>query len=186
MGSRLTMDDHLLRTMLSEGNPEAFRALYNHYHQRVYRYALKILGENEAAKDVMQDTFLKAHGRWKYLAKAESIIGWLLAIARNEVFQLIRKKRRNGDPTLQAGELQDPETPYEMLVGKEVTCVVRSALMQLKVEYREVLVLREYEQLSYAEIAALTGDTQSSVKSRIFKARRTLMEKLRPFFGERP
>jgi RNA polymerase sigma-70 factor (ECF subfamily) len=55
-------------------------------------------------------------------------------------------------------------------------------LNQLKVEYREVVILRHYDKLSYAEIAAITGDTVSSVESRLFKARKALAKKLKPYF----
>ena len=66
----------------------------------------------------------------------------------------------------------------------ELTEVVETYLWELKVEYREVLVLRQYDKLSYAEIAAITGDTVSSVESRLFKARKALAKKLAPYFKE--
>jgi RNA polymerase sigma-70 factor (ECF subfamily) len=67
-------------------------------------------------------------------------------------------------------------------VRKETTEIVELVLNQLKVEYREVLVLRQYDKLSYAEIAAITGNTVSSVESRLFKARKALAKKLAPYF----
>ena len=90
-----------------------------------------------------------------------------------------RRKTTNGldgEAELVWGE----ETPLEIVIGEERTKLVQRVLGKLKPEYREVLLLREYEQLSYAEIAEVTGDTESSVKSRLFKARRALARKLNP------
>lgn len=68
-------------------------------------------------------------------------------------------------------------------MNSETVEIVRGMIALLKPDYREVLILREYEQLSYSEIAEVTGDTESSVKSRLFKARKTLLKKLKPYFG---
>jgi RNA polymerase sigma-70 factor (ECF subfamily) len=62
---------------------------------------------------------------------------------------------------------------------------IRREIEAMKQEYREVLLLREFDGLSYAEIAAITSDTESSVRSRLFKARRALAGRLAPFFNER-
>jgi RNA polymerase sigma-70 factor (ECF subfamily) len=74
------------------------------------------------------------------------------------------------------------ETPLTFAQENETKAIVRTCIDALKVEYREVLLLREYEGQSYEEIAAITGNTESSVKSRLFKARKALAEKLKPYF----
>jgi RNA polymerase sigma-70 factor (ECF subfamily) len=81
-------------------------------------------------------------------------------------------------------DVWDSNTPHEQFVAKETTEIVRLLLHELKQEYREVLVLREYEQMTYAEIADVTETTESSVKSRIFKARKALAARLKPFFQQ--
>ena len=81
-------------------------------------------------------------------------------------------------------DIWDEETPHEMVVKGELVDLVQHHLNHLKVEYREVLVLRQYDKLSYAEIAAITGNSISSVESRLFKARRALAKKLVPYFSE--
>ncbi len=105
---------------------------------------------------------------------------WLFTIARNEVFKMLRKYRRNG--TVDAESVWTDETPLTFAQKNETKVVVMACIDALKAEYREVLLLREYEQRSYEEIAAITGSTESSVKSRLFKARKALAEKLRPYF----
>jgi RNA polymerase sigma-70 factor (ECF subfamily) len=94
--------------------------------------------------------------------------------------------RKNGTPISieEEDDLWSEETPHEQVVRKELTELVELHLNQLKIEYREVLVLRQYDKLSYAEIAAITGVTVSSVESRLFKARKALAKKLAPFFKE--
>jgi RNA polymerase sigma-70 factor (ECF subfamily) len=80
---------------------------------------------------------------------------------------------------------RDGETPETLLESAERSEILRHALSSLKAEYREVLLLREEEGMSYADIARVTGDSESSVKSRLFKARRALAAMLSPRLGER-
>jgi RNA polymerase sigma-70 factor (ECF subfamily) len=105
---------------------------------------------------------------------------WLFTIARNEVFKMLRKHHRNG--TVDAETVWTDETPLTFTQANETKAIVTTCIESLKVEYKEVLLLREFEQYSYEKIAAITGSTESSVKSRLFKARKALAEKLRPYF----
>jgi RNA polymerase sigma-70 factor (ECF subfamily) len=114
------------------------------------------------------------------LKKPESFLSWLFSIARNEVMMHIRRNRRNG--VQNDDDCWDRETPYDLIVTAETTEIVQRLLQNLKSEYREVILLREYEQLSYAQIAEVTADTESSVKSRLFKARKTLTKKLKEYY----
>jgi RNA polymerase sigma-70 factor (ECF subfamily) len=114
------------------------------------------------------------------LQKTESFLPWLFSIARNEVLMHFRRKRWNG--TQSGDDVWDETTPYDLVVSTETREIVQQLLRNLKSEYREVLVLREYEQLSYSQIAQITGDTESSVKSRLFKARKALTIKFKEFF----
>lgn len=78
--------------------------------------------------------------------------------------------------------LEDPS--HEAAVSSELNELIEMCLSRLKHEYREVLVLRHFEELSYAEISAITGDTISSVESRLTRARRALMERMKPYVEE--
>jgi RNA polymerase sigma-70 factor (ECF subfamily) len=77
------------------------------------------------------------------------------------------------------------DSPEDELLAKERKELIEIVLQRLHAPYREVIILREYERLSYEEIAGITGTTISSVKSRLFKARKALIEKLKPYFNER-
>jgi RNA polymerase sigma-70 factor (ECF subfamily) len=92
----------------------------------------------------------------------------------------IRKRRRNGQ--IDVDSVWQDETPHDQYVNLERSEIVNGLLDSLKREYREVLILRAYEDLSYSEIAAITGDSESSVKSRIFKARKAMSDKLKEYY----
>jgi RNA polymerase sigma-70 factor, ECF subfamily len=178
--------DQELLSRIRSGNDRAFTDLHDKYRRRLLAYCYRLLQDRDAAEDIVQVTFQKAFESLSSLDKPELFFYWLFSIARNEIYVIIRKTRRNG--TLHSIEdeedLWDDETPFELAVNKEVTEIVQHQLSQLKVEYREVLILRQYDKLSYAEIAAITGYTLSSVESRIFKARKALAKKLAPYFKE--
>ncbi len=183
--TRYPSDEELLSEVRS-GNGQAFADLYYKYRRRLLAYCYRLLQDRVAAEDVVQVSFQKAYEALSTLDKPELFFYWLFSIARNEVYGHLRKVRRNGTP--QSIEEEDvlwtEETPHEQLVRKETTEIVELFLNQLKVEYREVLILRQYDKLSYAEIAVITGDTMSSVESRLFKARRALAKKLAPYFDK--
>jgi RNA polymerase sigma-70 factor, ECF subfamily len=165
---------------LFHGDRQAFADVYECHKAAIYRYCLRMLLDSDAAEDATQETFIKMLAGIKGLEKMESFLPWLFSIARNEVMMQIRRNRRNGIHTDE--DVWDIQTPYEITVAAETTEIVQRLLHKLKSEYREVLVLREYEHLTYAQIAEITGDTESSVKSRLFKARKSLTKKLKEYY----
>ncbi|MBF8248727.1 MAG: hypothetical protein HW374_1527 [Bacteroidetes bacterium] len=180
-----TTSEHDLVIQVQRGDRLALGELYDRYKSSVYSYCLRLLTDRQIAEDSTHETFLKMFNEIRSIRSPESFRPWLFRIARNEVFMRIRKSRRNGIVDDEA--VWDSDTPHERFVTNETSEIVRRLLQELKQEYREVLVLREYEQMTYAEIADLTGTTESSVKSRIFKARKALAARLKPFFQqERP
>jgi RNA polymerase sigma-70 factor (ECF subfamily) len=166
--------------LLHHGDRQAFTVLYEHHKAAIYRYCLRMLIDSDAAEDATQETFIKMLAGIKGLQNVESFLPWLFSIARNEVMMHIRRTRRNGVHSDE--DVWDETTPYELTVSAETKEIVQRLLQNLKSEYREVIVLREYEQLSYTHIAEITGDTESSVKSRLFKARKALTKKLKEYY----
>ena len=172
--------DSELIQLLQHDDRQAFSELYEHNKAAIYRYCLRMLSDSSAAEDATQETFMKMFTGAKGLQKVESFLPWLFSIARNEVMMHIRRNRRNG---VQGDEdVWDETTPYELFVSAENTEIVQQLLQNMKSEYREVILLREYEQLSYTQIAEITGDTESSVKSRLFKARKALTKRLKEYY----
>jgi len=157
----------------------ALAELYSRYKRSVYEYCFRLLQDRQNAEDATQNTFIKIQQRVGELRNAASFKAWMFTIARNEVYAHVRRSRSNG---LEGHEdVWEVESPHEEFVQQEQTGLVQRLLAELKPEYREVLILVEYEQLSYAEIASITGATLSSVGSRIFKARKALGKKLKPY-----
>jgi RNA polymerase sigma-70 factor (ECF subfamily) len=179
-------EDKELLNRIRLGNERAFTDLYNKHWRRLLAYCFRLLQDRVAAEDVVQMAFQKAYESLNSLDKPELFFYWLYSIARNEVYGVIRKTRKNGTISSidEEQDIWDEETPHEVVVKTELAELVQHHLNHLKVEYREVLVLRQYDKLSYAEIAAITGDTISSVESRLFKARKALAKKLAPYFTE--
>jgi RNA polymerase sigma-70 factor (ECF subfamily) len=135
------------------------------------------------SEEIVQTTFVRSFDSLDTLRNPELFYNWLFSIARNEVYGYIRQKRKNGTVhSLEEEEnVWDTESPLILLVRKETSELVLGVINQLKPEYREVLFLRQYDRLSYSQIAALTGDSISSVESRLFKARKALATKLNQY-----
>jgi len=176
-------DDAELVGRSGKGDKEAFSLLYAKYQRRVFAFCYRLMGHREAAEDAVQTSFLKAYQSLATLDDPRLFYYWLFTIARNEVFCHIRKRRGTGVTISidEAEDVWDGESPHEKLVNKEMLELVERLMGQLKAEYREALILRQYECLSYAEIAAITGDSISAVESRLFKARKALAQRLAPF-----
>ena len=172
--------DTELIQLVQNADRQAFAELYEHHKAAIYRYCLRMLSDSNAAEDATQETFMRMFSNIDVLQKTESFLPWLFRIARNEVMMHIRKNRRNGVQSDE--EVWDKQTPYDLTVAAETTEIVQRLLQILKSEYREVLLLREYEQLTYMQIAEITGDTESSVKSRLFKARKALTSRLKEYY----
>jgi RNA polymerase sigma-70 factor, ECF subfamily len=175
----VTTDAELLAQMHADDR-QAFATLYERYKASVYRYCLRMLADGVAAEDATHETFLKLFSHAGTLQNPLALHSWLLSTARNEVMMSFRHQKWNG--TCGDDDVWTDQTPHDLIVSSETTEVVQALLRQLKPEYHEVLLLREYEQLSYTEIASITGDTESSVKSRLFKARKALTEKLKLYY----
>jgi len=179
----MTTDDRALIEAMREGDEFAFVSLYNRHKDQVYGFCLKMLLNEERAADVMQDTFLRVYENRERLLDAGSFRSWLFTIARNQSLNVIRREKRQVslEPKMrEEASLKASQKPSAPLEKSEQVALVNQCLAQLKPDYREVIILREYQNLSYKEIAAVTRSTLSAVKSRLFKARRKLATFIRP------
>ena len=162
-------------------DPErAFERLYRKHVRDVYAFSLGMLGNPDDAEDVTQTTFMNAY---RALARGDGIDNpraWLLKIAHNVCRQRFRTAARRPQEVELAHELAEAFTEEEPPAADEI----RAALKHLAFNQRTVLVLREIEGLSYAEIAETMGITPSAVETLLFRARRALREQLEA--AERP
>jgi RNA polymerase sigma-70 factor (ECF subfamily) len=166
------------------GEPEAarraFEELYNRYAADVYRYCFRVVGDQALAEDLFQETFLRLYRSAADERVMTNVAAFILRIARNLCLNT-KKNRHYTLLSLEQFELPAHDTGYER---KEMEHLVLTALDCLPDDYREVIVLREYEGLSYAEIADVVGISVSTVGIRIFRARRKLAEILAPYIAE--
>jgi RNA polymerase sigma-70 factor, ECF subfamily len=163
----------------------AFAQLYHRYKHRVYAYCYRLLRHPQNAEDATQETFLKIHRSLHQLDNPESLTTWIFSIARNEAFTVLRRLKPVEELEMAENEVWDENGPLERIVEHERAAIVQHCVSLLKPSYREVLILREYEHLSYAEIAKVTGSTDSAVKSALFKARKAMGKKLESMMNER-
>lgn len=151
----------------------------------VYRVALRLAGQESQADDLTQETMLKAYRSWHQYKKGTNVRAWLLTILRHTFINEYRKSKRTG-PTVDINEIEgfsvfhevqetDPEGRF---FSKIVDDEVIRAIDSLPEEFRETLVLSDMEQLTYTEIAEVTGVPIGTVKSRLFRARQALQQVL--------
>ena len=178
-------DAELLNRM-RDGDEAALEALYARYGGLVYTLALRIVGEPELAREVLQDTFLRSwDGREAYDPERGRVPWWLMGIARNRAIDLLRSRShqarlREQEPLRRgAHEPRAPATQEVLLVRR----TVREALEGLSTVQREAIDLAFYAGLTQAEIARELGEPLGTVKSRTREAMDRLRQALRPLMG---
>lgn len=163
---------------LKAGSAEAFQLLYNKYQSNIYRFCLKMLGDTAVAQDAFQETFIKVYENRKNF-KGEQFVPWLYTIARNVCYNAIRaKKEHEAFDEIYHGQMKAPEGDIGM---KEF---IEKAISSLPVSLREALLLREYEECSYQEVADILGIDLSLAKIRVHRARLLLRKMLTPLVRE--
>jgi RNA polymerase sigma-70 factor (ECF subfamily) len=165
---------------------EAFEADVLPQLDSLYRLALRLTTDPTRAEDLVQDTVLKAFRSWQSFQPGTSIRSWLFTILRNTFINDYRRRQREPIPmdldaaeslaTFRAAEDEDPEGTY---FNQIVDAKVLEAIDALPEDFREVLVLSDVENMSYAEIARMLSLPVGTVKSRLFRARRQLQKALR-------
>jgi RNA polymerase sigma-70 factor (ECF subfamily) len=152
------------------------------YLDGLYRYALVLTRNHAEAEDLVQETYVRALQAMGRLRPASNIKGWLFTILRNVWFNQLRKWRNGpqivgievGDDGIADSIVEPSKDSYEIYVSKMETERVRAAIQDLPVEFREIILLREYEDLSYLEIASVLGCPVGTVMSRLGRARAKL------------
>jgi RNA polymerase sigma-70 factor (ECF subfamily) len=163
---------------LSRGSLEAFHFLYEKYQNNAYRFCLRMLGDESLAKDAFQETFIKVYEHRREF-KGENFAAWLFTIARHTCLNMIRSQKEY--------DLFDEEfhstqkAPYTDVGMKDY---IEKAIAKLPVALREALILREYEDCSYNEIASILGIELSLAKVRVHRARLILRKLLKPLMKE--
>jgi RNA polymerase sigma-70 factor (ECF subfamily) len=175
-----------------KGDRSALTALLERHQQKVFGFGVKMCGDSEDAKDVAQDTLLTMARTMKDFRGDASLSTWLYTVARS--FCIKKRRRSKGAPAFhepldKAGQESASEpsmTPEQALLGRETRETVATALDALDPEAREVVILRDVEGLTAAEVAEVTGASVAAVKSRLHRARAALREHLLAVVGGKP
>jgi RNA polymerase sigma-70 factor (ECF subfamily) len=182
-----TSDEEAIRRVLA-GDREAFGVLVERYQGRAYRLALRVLRNEESARDAVQDAFLKAYGALPNFQGRASFYTWLYRLVMNQCLDMKRRDKSErhvewedgGAAESEARELLPPEVdgvrfaPAASLMRQELRERLAEAIERLPDGPRETLMLREVDGLSYAEIAEAQSIPKGTVMSRLHYARRQL------------
>ncbi len=164
------------------GDQHAFAHLVHAYQVPVYNLCYRMLGNAVEAEDAAQETFVRVYRHLKAYDPQQKLSSWILAVASHYCIDRLRRRRIKWLsldqvlPThLLAGNAVQPE---DDVLERESCVEVRDLLQSLPAEHRLVITLRYWQDLSYAEIAQIVGTTESTIKSRLYRARRMLAERL--------
>ena len=154
----------------------SFDELYMQYHSMVYGISLSVVHNEESAKDIVQEVFIKLY-QWRNRINNENKIkGWLCVTARNMSLNYIRKYKNETE----LGEVCDPDSnPEGMYINSERNLLLRKALYSLKDSYVEVLTLKYALDFSVREISASVGLPIATVYTRLRRAEEALEKRLR-------
>lgn len=180
--------EYLIVQQVLEGDTNAFEELVLEYEKKVYNVALRILGNSEDAADMTQEAFIKAYNSLSGFRGDSKFSVWLTRIVSNLCLDFLRSRSRRPTVSLSVEDdegddvqldIADVSQSPELLLERSLTREsVRRGLKALPEDYREILLLREIQGLSYDEIAAALNIEVGTVKSRIFRGRKKLCDYL--------
>ena len=168
-----------------QGDQQAFARLVEAYQVPVYNLAYRMLGGAEEAEDAAQETFIRAYTRLDSYDPERKFSSWILSIASHHCVDKLRRRGGSGRKLLSMEQIQAwqwvPDKlpkPEDETLQKEQERDIRRLLEQLPDQYRLVIVLRYWHDMSYEEIAEITESTESAIKSRLHRARQMMVAQL--------
>ena len=191
--------DALLVDRAKLGDVRAFEMLVVKYQRRIERLIGRMVRDVDLVPDIAQETFIRAYRALPQFRGDSAFYTWLYRIAVNTAKKSLMELKR--DPTVAEtsrasrdedeetsrveNELTDGETPDAVLASKQIAAAVNFAIEALSEELRQAITLREIEGLSYEEIAEMMNCPIGTVRSRIFRAREAIAQRLRPLLENR-
>ena len=180
-------DAQLVEAALA-GDRDAFGNLVTRYQDRLFNSLLRMVGSHEDAADAVQDAFVQAYTKLDSYRGAAQFYTWLYRIAMNVALSRQRRRRPmasidHAKETVGEEPLDAAEGPEDVVLSQERVKHVQSALAGLGDEHKRILVLRAIEGFAYEEIADILDLPVGTVRSRIFRARVQLKEKLTSLWG---
>lgn len=173
-----------------DGDEAAFDQLYHSYSGRLYRMAYFITGNRSDSEDILQETFIKCFLHRKELKQPDRFESWLYQILVRTAWRINRKQKdlsydsilENKSDTGMGKLISNDHSagPLEQFLKMERSSELYKAVQSLDIKYRTAILLHYYMEMQTKEIARITGTLEGTVKSRLFKARLLLKQKLEP------
>jgi len=181
---------------LQRRDKQAFTQLVDRESERIYRLALKMVGNIQDAEDVLQETFIKAYDNIKGFEGRSKVSTWLYRIAVNESLMLLRKRKDNITSIDAGAETDQGEflpkqivdwccLPEKELMSSDASEFISNAMRKLSDSNRAAFLLRDVEGLSTREAAETLAISESALKIRLMRARMQLREELTTFFADK-
>jgi RNA polymerase sigma-70 factor (ECF subfamily) len=191
--------DAALVERVKQGDVRAFEMLVVKYQRRIERLIGRMVRDVDLVPDIAQETFIRAYRALPQFRAESAFYTWLYRIAVNTAKKALVDMKRDpvmtytslqgsddDDETYRGGmEPTDGETPEALLASKEIAATVNAAIAALSADLRQAITLREIEGLSYEEISDVMNCPIGTVRSRIFRAREAIAERLRPLLDTR-
>ncbi len=175
------------------GSLEDFHQLYSYFVKPIYNFIWRLIGSPDEAEDLTQETFLKVYGELSNLRDPGQFKFWLYRIARNEVYQRLRRTKKRPEVSIDNEEIgyydfladdNQELDPERRVLSDELHQVVRSSLQSLKPKYRDVFVLAVFEKMSYDDITKVVGRSLLSVKTDIYRARLVVKDAITDYLAK--
>lgn len=176
-------EDARLIRLAREGSEEATNTLVLRYRNILYLTALQMMGHPDDALDIAQEAMMRFLSTLNRFDTRQPVRPWILRIVRNLVIDLIRKRKRHGERSYDQSEscaciepVDRTPGPDQQLEATDRRITLWTCVLKLKPRYREILVLRDYQDLSYEEIAKILKIPRGTVMSRLHHARKLLRD----------
>ncbi|MEE9431348.1 MAG: RNA polymerase sigma factor [Melioribacteraceae bacterium] len=156
-----------------------FTLLYNRYKKRLYNFLLKLSNDRMTAEDITQSVFLKLFENFESLQNKGSANFWIFRTARNEYYNYYKREKRKSEINENIISTKQDEFELESYIElKEMKKIILSELDKMEIEQKEVYLLKEYGGLSYKEISETLDIEVKLVKSRLYKTRQKLIDRI--------
>jgi RNA polymerase sigma-70 factor, ECF subfamily len=183
------ISDEIIVERALTGDAEAFGEIVRRWERRIFALAYGMLGREDDARDATQETFLAAFRNLRGFRGEAKVSSWLHRIAVNQCITRQRRAKVRSESALddeqekQADRFVTPldHSPASVVEGRQETAAVRRAINSLPLELRQVVVMKEFEELTFREIADVLDLPLSTVKSRLYTAMKQLQMRLRKF-----
>jgi RNA polymerase sigma-70 factor (ECF subfamily) len=170
----MTRDDKTLIRACLQGDDDAYGVLIERYQETVFNTALRLVGDYDEARDVAQDVFVKAYEALHEYRPEHKFFSWIYKMTVNHALNTLNRRKRQAPLDINiASKEQGPDAQYDK---KLLENGIQDALAKLPVNYRVIIILRYFADLSYHELGYVLEIPEKTVKSRLFTARQRLTE----------